>query len=123
MRATLVGLGAACVSFGVLPGLVVDRVAAPAVSTLLHPAEYARGVLARVGDVPASAVSFSYGNVGDLLVAALTVVLGVALAIAYLRMPEPAPIRLLRAVHTGSVNDYAVLAIACLILGEVVVVI
>lgn len=37
-----------------------------------------------------------------------TVVAGLAVAWAYLRAAsEPAPIRLLRALHTGSVNDYA----------------
>ncbi len=121
MAATLVGLGTACVAFGVLPGLLVNRVAAPAASILLHPADYARGVLARAGDVSASTVSFSYGNVGDLLLTALTVALGVALAVAYVRMPEPAPVRLLRAVHTGSVNDYAALATAGLLLSVLVV--
>ena len=43
------------------------------------------------------------------------------LAVGYLRMPEPAPIRWLRAVHTGSVNDYAAFATAGLIIGAVVV--
>jgi multicomponent Na+:H+ antiporter subunit D len=34
------------------------------------------------------------------------------LAAAYLRAREPAPVRLLRAAHTGSVNDYAAYAVA-----------
>jgi multicomponent Na+:H+ antiporter subunit D len=121
MRVTLISLGAACVAFGVLPGLVVARVAAPAASVLLHPTAYAQAVLARAGDVPASTVTFSYGNGGDLLLTALTVVVGVVVAVGYLRMPEPAPIRWLRAVHTGSVNDYAALAITGVIVGTVVV--
>jgi len=37
---------------------------------------------------------------------------GAALAWAYLRTREPGPVRLLRAAHTGSVNDYAAYAIA-----------
>jgi len=37
---------------------------------------------------------------------------GAALAWWYLRAREPAPVRLLRAAHTGSVNDYAAYAVA-----------
>ena len=32
--------------------------------------------------------------------------------LGYLRAREPAPVRLLRAAHTGSVNDYAAYAVA-----------
>src|SRR5262249_7749086 len=42
-------------------------------------------------------------------------VAGTALAWAYLRAREPGPVRLLRAVHTGSVNDYAAYAVAGLL--------
>jgi multicomponent Na+:H+ antiporter subunit D len=121
MRATLISLGAGCVAFGALPGLLVDRMAAPAASIVLHPSAYARSVLAGAGDVPPLAVSFSYGNPGDLLITALTVVAGAALAVGYLRAGEPAPVRWLRAVHTGSVNDYSAMATAGLLLGVAVV--
>jgi len=33
----------------------------------------------------------------------------------YLRAREPAPVRVLRGVHTGSVNDYAAYAVAGLL--------
>ncbi|HEU0316124.1 MAG TPA: hypothetical protein VFR49_02275, partial [Solirubrobacteraceae bacterium] len=52
-------------------------------------------------------VAFDYLDPQELGAVAATVVLGLALARVYLRVPEPAPIRLLRALHTGSVNDYA----------------
>jgi multicomponent Na+:H+ antiporter subunit D len=115
MRVTLAVLGAACVAFGVLAEVVVARVAAPSASVLLDARTYARGVLAGTADVPHLAVSFSYGNVSDLLVAFLTTALGAALAAVYVRVPEPRPIRVLRAVHTGSVNDYAGFAAAGLL--------
>jgi len=107
MRVTLSTLGTACVAFGILPGLVIRHVAGPAASIVLHPRSYAAGVLAGHAEVPAASVHFAYANGFDIAIAALTLALGLALAARYLRAPEPAPIRLLRAVHTGSVNDYA----------------
>ena len=107
MRVTLSTLGTACVAFGILPGLVIRHVAGPAASIVLHPRSYAAGVLAGHAEVPAASVHFAYANGFDIAIAALTLALGLALAAGYLRAPEPAPIRLLRAAHTGSVNDYA----------------
>ena len=121
MRVTLLALGAGCVAFGVLPGAVVNNMAAPAASVVLHPAAYAQGVLAATADVPREPVSFSYGNWPDLLVTLLTAALGFALAARQIRAPMPRVIRYLRAVHTGSVNDYAAFAAAGLLIGAVVV--
>jgi multicomponent Na+:H+ antiporter subunit D len=39
------------------------------------------------------------------------VLVAIALARWYLRAREPLPVRALRALHTGSVNDYAAYAI------------
>ncbi len=115
MRVTLSVLGAACIAFGVLAEVVVARVAAPSASVLLDAGTYARGVLAGAADVPHLAVTFSYGNATDWLVALGTAALGAALAAVYVGVPEPRPIRVLRAVHTGSVNDYAGFAAAGLL--------
>ncbi len=115
MRVTLSVLGAACIAFGVLAEVVVARVAAPSASVLLDAGTYAHGVLAGAADVPHLAVTFSYGNATDWLVALGTAAFGAALAAVYVRVPEPRPIRVLRAVHTGSVNDYAGFAAAGLL--------
>ncbi len=72
-------------------------------------------MLAGAADVPHLAVTFSYGNATDWLVALGTAALGAAVAAVYVRVPEPRPIRVLRAVHTGSVNDYAGFAAAGLL--------
>jgi len=122
MRTTLILLGAACVAFGAVPGLLIGRFAAPAASVLLHPDSYAAGVLGGHADVPALSVSFSYGDVAHLLTAVATAGLGVVLAVAYLRIREPRPIRWLRALHTGSVNDYAAMAAAGLLVSAAVLV-
>ena len=105
-RITIGALGVGCVAFGVLPGSVIRWAIAPAASSLLHPDAYADGVLAGVRRLPTVAVSFDYGSAPDLATALGSLALGLLLAAVYLRISEPAPVRWLRAVHTGSVNDY-----------------
>jgi multicomponent Na+:H+ antiporter subunit D len=107
MRIVLIVLGASCVAFGALPGLVIDHVAIPAAAELLHPASYTAGILNGSTALPHVSVSFSYLGLSHVLVAVLTVVLGIALAVRYVRRGEPTVVRLLRVVHNGSVNDYA----------------
>jgi multicomponent Na+:H+ antiporter subunit D len=106
MRFTLVTLGAGCVAFGVLPGQVIRWLVAPAASALLHPSLYAAAVLDGSRALPAVPVSFDYGSPMDLGIALGSLALGLLLAAWYLHADEPAPVRWLRAVHTGSVNDY-----------------
>ncbi|MEP7022697.1 MAG: hypothetical protein ABJB47_02575 [Actinomycetota bacterium] len=84
---------------------------APAASGLLHPAQYASAVLAGAGALPALAVPFSYSEPGELAATAGCLVAAVLLAWAYLRVREPAVIRVLRAAHNGSANDYAAYAV------------
>ena len=116
MRLSLIALGAACALFGILPGPVIDRAAAPAAALLLHPEVYAVGVLHESAPVPHLTVAFSYVGAGDLLTAAVEVALGVAVAAAYIRWGEPRPVTWLRRLHTGSVNDYAAAATAGIVI-------
>ena len=120
MRIVLIVLGASCVAFGALPGLVIDHVAVPAAAVLLHPAAYTAGLLDGPTAVARVTVSFSYVGLSHVVVAVVTVVLGIALAVRYVRRGEPAAIRLLRAVHTGSINDYAAFLVAGLLTAVVV---
>ena len=71
------------------------------------PRKLATATIAKKYPVLSVSVSFSYLALSHMVVAVLTVVLGIALAVRYVRRGEPAPVRLLRAVHNGSVNDYA----------------
>ena len=112
MRIVLIALGASCVAFGALPGLVIDHVATPAAAALLHPAAYTAGILTGPTALPHTSVSFAFVGLSHVVVSIVTVVLGIALAVRYVRGCEPAVVRLLRAVHTGSVNDYAALLAA-----------
>jgi multicomponent Na+:H+ antiporter subunit D len=120
-----IGLGllmAACVAFGVLPGLTVDTVVDPAASVLLHPSTYASAVLSGSGTVARLPVSFDYGKLSDLLVALAEIALGLVLAVVYLRVREPRPVTWLRRLHTGSVNDYAGYALTGLALVGIVLI-
>ena len=107
MRIVLIVLIVSCVAFGALPGLVIDHVAIPAAAEILHPASYTAGILNGPNALPYVSVSFSYLGLSHVVVAIVTVVLGIALAVRYVRRGQPAAVRLLRAVHNGSVNDYA----------------
>jgi multicomponent Na+:H+ antiporter subunit D len=115
MRISLAALGAGCIAFGVLAGPVAKLVAGPAASVVLHPGTYAAAVLAGHGTVPHSTVEFSY-QASDLILTTVEIVLGVALAIGYVRAKEPRPVTWLRRVHNGSVNDYAAFTVAGLAL-------
>ena len=112
MVAGLASLALCCVVFGVLPQFFLDTVMAPAASSLLHPARYASGVLAGLARLPALHVPFDYVSPGELVSVVACAAAGAGLARAYLRVREPGPVRLLRAAHTGSVNDYAAYAVA-----------
>ena len=112
MLAGLISLGACCVAFGAGGPVVLRRLMAPAAASLLNPARYASGVLAGSGRLPVLHIPFDYGSPGELGAVAGTLVVGAWLAWAYLRIREPRVISGLRALHTGSANDYAGYAIA-----------
>jgi multicomponent Na+:H+ antiporter subunit D len=119
MRFSLLVLAAGCIACGVLGGPIAAHVASPAASVVLHPAVYAHAVLAGHGMVPPGTVEFSY-KLSDLLITAVELVLGIALAAWYLRAREPRPITLLRRLHTGSVNDYATFSVIGIVLAAYV---
>ena len=112
MLTALISLGAGCIAFGAFGPVVLRRLMAPAAASLLHPGRYASAVLAGSGRLPALTVPFDYGSPSELISVGLSVVVAAALAWAYLRVREPLPVRVLRAAHTGSANDYAGYAIA-----------
>jgi multicomponent Na+:H+ antiporter subunit D len=112
MIAGLASLGACCVAFGAAGPLVLRKLMAPAAASLLHPARYASAVLAGSGRLPAASIPFDYVTATELSSLAATLALGAVLAWGYLRIREPRVVRGLRALHTGSANDYAAYAIA-----------
>ena len=117
MKAGLVGLGALCVGFGLAAGPLVSEVAAPAAAGLLDGAAYGAAVLSPPGralSVPA--LDPHFWALGELVPTLVALVLGVVLARAVVLGREPRPISALRAVHNGSVNDYAAFTVGGMLL-------
>ena len=111
-------LAACCVAFGVLPQTVLQRFMAPAASALLHADAYSHAVLTGSGTLPTLSIDFNYADALELVVVIVSLAVAAAATYWYLRNKEPMPIRVLRAVHNGSVNDYAGFAV----LGTVVLI-
>jgi multicomponent Na+:H+ antiporter subunit D len=107
MLVSLVILSVCCIAFGIVPGTVIDHTMAPAASGLLHAQQYVHGVLAGAGSLSHVVVTFDYTDMMELVVVVVSLGLAALLTFQYLRSREPLPVRALRAVHTGSVNDYA----------------
>ena len=111
MLAGLASLAGCCVVFGVAPGFFLDTLMAPAAAGLLQSGQYAGAVLSGGGRLTDISVPFSYLSPGEIAATAGCLAAGVALGWAYLRVSEPAPVRVLRALHNGSANDYAAYAV------------
>lgn len=107
MRISLLSLAGFCVTLGIFGHPIVRTVAAPAASTSLHPQHYADLALGHVVAAAMPDVRFGYFAPDALLPALLELLLGTSLCVALVRYPNPAPSRLVRRLHTGSVNDYA----------------
>ena len=103
MVTALGGLALCCVAFGVLPTAVLNRMMAPAAAGLLNPG------LVRL---PHLHVPLTYLDVTELTTVGASVLLAGLLVRIYLRIREPAPVRMLRTLHNGSVNDYAAYVVA-----------
>jgi multicomponent Na+:H+ antiporter subunit D len=120
MRVSLLVLGTGCIAFGIVASAIVNRVAAPAASILLHPSSYASAVIDnQASAVPPMTLDFAYLRPTALLEVAAELVCGLALAMAYVRAREPRPVTWLRSLHTGSVNDYAGFAAGGLVIAAV----
>ena len=113
MLGALSALGAGCVAFGALPGVVLHHVVAPAAAALDHGRSYAAATLSGHGSLKVAEVPFDYVSASGLAVMVLTIALGCVVARWYVRRTdEPRAVTWLRALHTGSVNDYAAFATA-----------
>jgi multicomponent Na+:H+ antiporter subunit D len=104
----LVSLGVLCVGFGLAAGPMADRVAGPAGAVLLDREGYARAVLDRAPALQVRRLHPHFWSAAELGTTALVVLLGLLLARWIVRTEhQPRPLTILRALHNGSVNDYA----------------
>ncbi|MBR7828025.1 Fe-S-binding domain-containing protein [Actinospica sp. MGRD01-02] len=119
MAAGLIGLGGCCVAFGVFPQQILRMLMEPAAGGLLEAARYSAAQLrvgAAGGSVVPAHVSFEYANWVEILVTVVTLLVAAAGVRWYLRLRrDPQPISGLRALHTGSANDYAAYAVVGLL--------
>jgi multicomponent Na+:H+ antiporter subunit D len=110
-------LAAGCVAFGVLPGLVLSRLAVPAAAMLGRPDAYATAALTGAAHVDvARPQHFEYFAPTELLITVGCLVAGLLLALWYVRRDaEPGVVTAVRRLHTGSVNDYAAYSVVGLV--------
>jgi multicomponent Na+:H+ antiporter subunit D len=102
--------------FGCLPTVVLHHIVAPATGVLRNGTAYSQLLLTGGGRVHAAPVTFQYFSAEEWLTSVATVVVGLLLARWYVRREsEPALVRGLRALHSGSVNDYTLYAAVGLI--------
>jgi multicomponent Na+:H+ antiporter subunit D len=107
MITALALLSAGCLASGVAAYPLLHHLAEPAAGGLLQPATYANGVLKAGTAIAVPHVTFAYFSLSGLATSLGTIAAGLLLAWGYLKRPEPRPVTWLRAVHNGSVNDYA----------------
>jgi multicomponent Na+:H+ antiporter subunit D len=103
-------LAGCCLASGVLPGTLLDRLMAPAASGLLHADSYAASVLrpapARGAVLRPMDIHFEYAQPSELLLITVSLLGAAGLVWWSLHRPEPRLVGMLRAAHTGSVQDY-----------------
>jgi multicomponent Na+:H+ antiporter subunit D len=122
MRVSWLLLGAGCVAFGVASAAFVPQVVAPAASILLHPAIFSAAALNHPSAVPHLAVDLKYLDPATLGTAFGEILIGIVAAAVVVRRGAPKLLRLLRSVHTGSVNDYATFQAAGLVIAAAVLI-
>ena len=103
-----VALSLGCVASGVLAQPILSHIASPAAGGLLEPARYANGALSSGAKLAIPRLGFDYFSPSGLGTALAAAVAGLGLAWAYMRHKEPKVLSGLRALHNGSVNDYAI---------------
>jgi multicomponent Na+:H+ antiporter subunit D len=116
MAVGLLGLGGCCVAFGVFPQYLLRTLMEPAAGGLLEAGRYSAAEMHVGGTIAPVIVNFQYSNWAELAIVLVTLVLALFGVAAYLRTRrDPPVVRQLRALHTGSANDYVAYAMAGLV--------
>jgi multicomponent Na+:H+ antiporter subunit D len=122
MLVALVLLGVGCVAFGVLEPWLTSSVMAPSASALLDHAGYAHAALSGGGPIAGRSVRFDFFNPVELLATLGTVVAAIPVLRFAQRHADARVISRVRAVQSGSVNDYVAYQAVGLVLAVVVLV-
>lgn len=107
MLVALLLLAGACAGFGVFASPLVGHVVAPAAQALHDAPGYSHALLAGGGTVSHGHVAFDYFAPAELVTVLMTLVLAAPLAWWATAHSGARPIARMRAIQTGSVNDYA----------------
>jgi multicomponent Na+:H+ antiporter subunit D len=105
------------IAFGIGAPLLVRTVGRSAASALLAPGKTSATILGTRGALHVTTIPYRFADPIDLLTAACVIAAGLALAVWTLRRGSPTPVRWIRALHTGRVQD----DLAALLAGFVVV--
>jgi hypothetical protein len=73
-------LATAAIALGVFPDWVIDHIASPAASSLLHAGIYSHAVLAGAARIPRFHVALNYFDPQELITVAISIALGLTLA-------------------------------------------
>jgi multicomponent Na+:H+ antiporter subunit D len=107
MVAALGVLGAGCLAFGLLAGPLLGHLMAPAAAALGDGPGYAHAVLSGGGRIAPVHVHFGYLSARELAGTGLTVAAAVGVTLLARRYGGARLVARVRAVQSGSVNDYA----------------
>jgi hypothetical protein len=101
-------LAGACAGFGIFASQLVGHVIALAAQTLHDASGYSHAVLTGVGTIGHGHVAFDYFAPAELVTVVVTLVLAAPLARWATVHSGARSIARLRAIQSGSVNDYAI---------------
>jgi multicomponent Na+:H+ antiporter subunit D len=107
MLVALLLLGGACLAFGVLPDLLLPKLAGPAAGGLLAAPAYTRDILAGGGRLPSFRAAFDYFDTAELAAVAATALVAYPVGRLILSRRCAKAMTIIRSVQSGTVNDYA----------------
>jgi multicomponent Na+:H+ antiporter subunit D len=117
MVAAMAVLGLLCVVAGVAASAVARYVGQPSAAGLLHAGDAAAAMLGGSTRLELVAVHADLLDPFELMLTAGILAIGIGLGVRLVRARQPAPVRAVRALHTGSVHD----DVAAMIVGVILV--
>jgi len=110
-------LGLMCIVAGVAASTVARYVGRPSATGLLHAGDAAGAMLGGSTRLELVAVHADLLDPFELALTAGILAIGIGLGVGLVRARQPAPVRAVRALHTGSVHD----DVAAMIVGVILI--